>query len=106
MNVEMENNKIEIEKQKLIDLLEQNKEMKDLLTKGYSTIAMILKLLNLNKVENLKSFNLTLKLPLIIRTINENKNQFSDILNSDFLNKIEKYVTTNDTGDTGDKRTI
>lgn len=102
----MENNKIEIEKQKLIDLLEQNKEMKDLLTKGYSTIAMILKLLNLNKVENLKSFNLTLKLPLIIRTINENKNQFSDILNSDFLNKIEKYVTTNDTGDTGDKRTI
>lgn len=91
----MDNNeKIEINKKELEILLLQNKEMKSLLKESYNGFISLNKLINLKDLAKNGLGFIALKLPSIIRNLQDNKDLFS-FLNNDFLNKLEKYGNPN-----------
>lgn len=79
-----------IDFQELQRLRKENEELKQLLHEGRTLFSKVSELLNLKKIA--QSNMLFAKLPLLIRTIQNNPMIIEDILQ--FLKKIEKYENT------------
>jgi hypothetical protein len=87
-------NKIEIDKLQLEELLKQNLEMREIITKSYSTFEFMLKILGITNLDDFSTFNLTLKLPKIINQIKSNQEAFSEVTKPEFLQKLKNYANT------------
>lgn len=83
---------VSINADRLKILLDQNKEMKELITEGYEAWNNIASMLGIGE-----GSNLMLKIPKILKMVNSNPDQFANLVNPGFAERLKKYVNDDNT---------
>jgi hypothetical protein len=78
---------VAVDADRLKVLLEQNAEMKELITEAYRAWSKISRILNLGEGRNFM-----LKVPKIMHQVNRNPEMFSNLVKQDFEERLKKFV--------------